>query len=300
MFRTSTVRCVCGFVVAMLGAVSGAAQGESPALVQPPSQERHPGKIVWLDLVTPDVPGAERFYGGLFGWTFQDLSTGDRAYALALADGVPVGGLAQRPIKPGHQRRAAWLTLLSVPDVDAAARLVVAQGGRVLAAPGTYAWRGRQAVFADPQGAVFAALQSSSGDPPDVMREPGEWIWGSLLTTDPHAAAAFYQAVFAYQVFDPASGDGVEHVLLASDHYARASANELPAGSTKARPHWLNFVRVTSAARAAAEVTALGGRVLVAPHSDRHGGLTAVAADPDGARFGLLEWSGEGSKGMPK
>jgi predicted enzyme related to lactoylglutathione lyase len=39
-----------------------------------------------------------------------------------------------------------------------------------------------------------------------------------------------------------------------------------------------------------AKVVALGGRVLVKPQIDRHGGKVAVVADPFGAPFGLLEW----------
>src|ERR1700680_1761713 len=66
-----------------------------PPIQAPPTQEHHPGKVIWVDLVTPDLDGAKRFYGGLFGWTFRDVSIGekDKAYALALLDGQPVGGL---------------------------------------------------------------------------------------------------------------------------------------------------------------------------------------------------------------
>lgn len=43
-----------------------AAPFELPALEQPASQERHPGKMIWVDLVTPDLAAAQRFYGALF------------------------------------------------------------------------------------------------------------------------------------------------------------------------------------------------------------------------------------------
>jgi hypothetical protein len=42
--------------------------------------------------------------------------------------------------------------------------------------------------------------------------------------------------------------------------------------------------------------TQLGGRVLVEPRVDRHGGKVAVVADPFGAPFGLLEWPESESK----
>jgi predicted enzyme related to lactoylglutathione lyase len=34
----------------------------------------------------------------------------------------------------------------------------------------------------------------------------------------------------------------------------------------------------------------LGGRVLVPPRMDRHGGMIAIVADPVGAAIGLFDW----------
>jgi len=287
------------FGVAAMG-TGVAAPIELPPIVQPASGERHPGKVIWTDLVTPDLAGAKRFYGALFGWSFRDIPGEERNFSLALLNGEPVGGLIQRAIQPGAPRQPNWLAFISVADVTEAQRVVLAHGGRVLSAPRTYPQRGRQAVFADPHGAPFAVLQSSSGDPIDELADPGEWIWSSLLTPDPDKDAAFYQAVFGYEVFDLPSDDGLEHVLLANDDYARVSLNALPPGGTKGQPHWLNFVRVISTTDAAAKVIALGGQILVAPHLDRHGGLVAVAADPAGAPFGLLEWPAANSKEVVK
>jgi len=166
--------------------------------------------------------------------------------------------------------------------------------------PRSYLRRGRQAVFADPEGAVFGVLASSSGDPSDSLAAPGEWIWSSLHAQDPDKDAAFYQALFGYDVFDVPSDDGLDHVILSTDDYARASINALPSHSSRRHPHWLNFVRVVDAVDVAAKAVALGGRVLVEPHIDRHGGKVAVVADPTGATFGLMEWSDTDSKKEPK
>lgn len=281
-------------------AAAMAAPPELPALVQPATQDRHPGKVVWVDLVTPDLDGARRFYSGMFGWTFRDVSSGNKDFVLAMLDGRPVGGLVQRSAPKGEHRQPAWLTFISVRDVGEAERQALSHGGKVLSKIREYPQRGRQEILADPQGAVFAVLQSTSGDPADVLAEPGDWIWSTLITSDANTGAAFYQALFDYEVFDLASDAGRVHVLLATDGYARASANSLPADPGKRHPHWLNFVRVVSAKDAAAKAVALGGRVLVEPHADRHGGMVAVVADPSGAPFGLLEWSDTESKEVEK
>jgi predicted enzyme related to lactoylglutathione lyase len=277
-----------------------AASFELPPINTPATAEHHVGKMVWADLVTPDLAAAERFYGGLFGWTFRTIHTGDSDYAVALADGRPVGGLFQKPIPAGEHRQSAWLTFISVRDVDGAKRAALAHGAKLVSDSKSYPERGRQAVLSDPDGAVFAILASSSGDSPDFLAEPGEWIWSSLLAHDAGAAAAFYQQVFSFDVFDLASDDGLEHVILSSDDFARASVNSLPADSKRRHSHWLNFVRVTDTVGMAAKVVASGGRVLVDPHVDRHGGHVAVVADPAGAPFGLMEWTSGDSKAEPK
>jgi uncharacterized protein len=293
-----------GLLAALLG-VAGAAPVvasplELPAIVEPASQENHVGKVVFVELVTPDLAAAKQFYAGLFDWTFRDIQTGGTEYAEAFLDGRPVAGLFHKEVPAGEHRQPAWLTFIAVRDVDAARMIALQHGAKVLFEPHSIPNRGREAVFSDPQGAVFAVLASSSGDPSDILAAPGEWIWSSLRTSDPGTDAAFYQTLFDYEVFDLPADDGVQHLLLASDNYARASVNTLPPNRPNAHPHWLNYVRVEDAVMTTAKVVALGGRVLVEPRVDRHGGKVAVVADPLGARFGVLEWPDTESKEVPK
>ena len=277
-----------------------AAPLQLPAIVEPASQEHHVGKLIFVELVTPDLAAAKQFYGGLFGWTFRDIQDGGKEYAEVLLDGRPVAGMIQKKLPASEHRQPAWLSFFAVGDVDAAKKVALENAAKVLFEPHSIPDRGREAVFADPEGAVFAVLASSSGDPPDVLAAPGEWIWTSLFSSDADADAAFYQKLFDYEVFELPSSEGAQHLLLASDNYARASINTLPSNRPNARPHWLNFVRVKDAAEMAAKVVALGGRVVVEPRVDRNGGKVAVVADPLGAHFGLLEWPDTESKEVPK
>jgi predicted enzyme related to lactoylglutathione lyase len=300
---TSLLRLLlAGLLTVTLGvAPAQAAPFDLPPLVDPPSLEHHEGKIVWADLVTPDVEAAKTFYGGLFGWTFRELEAGPKDYSLALLQGRPVAGLVRRTEPPGERHQPAWLTFLSVSDIERTKRTALANGGRQVSELQNYPRRGRQVMLADPKGAVFAILQSDSGDPPDVLANPGEWIWSALLTSDAETEAAFYQMLFDYEVFEAEEGQSSEHLVLATDAYARASCNAFPHDSAKRYPHWLNYVRVINVAETAAKARQLGGRVLVEPHPDRDGAPSAVVADPAGAPIGLLEWAeDENSPGAPK
>lgn len=258
------------------------------------------GKIILVELVTPDLAATKQFYSGLFGWTYRDVAGTAIGYAEASVNGHSVAGLVHRPVRAGEHRQPAWLSFFAVSDVDAAQKTAVQRGAKELFAPHSFPDRGREAVFADPQGAVFGILASSSGDPPDFLAGPGEWIWSSLLTTDPESAAGFYQSLFDYEVFELPASASAQHLLLASHNYSRASVNTLAGTPPNARPYWLNYVRVEDTAAMAARVVALGGRVLVEPRLDRHGGRVAVVADPFGAPFGLLEWPETGSKEVTK
>jgi len=269
------------------------------ASINPPrvrSDGGNSSKVIWVELVTPNLVATERFYTGLFGWSYREVVAGPTRYAVVLLDGRPIGGLFYKsPANPGFCQ-PTWLTFIAVSDLDATSRIALEHGAKVRFEPANYPQRGRQVVLTDPEGASFALLASSSGDPPDFLASPGEWIWTSVHVRDPAAEASFYRAVFGYDVVDVPSDDGLRHAILASEGYARASINALSDNAPQRHPYWLNFVRVLDAAAVAAKVWALGGRVLVEPHLDRHGGNVAVIAGPGGAPVGLMEWSAADSR----
>ena len=273
------------------GAPAWAASTDLPPLVAPASGEHHAGKLVFAELVTPDLVAAERFYESLFGWSFQNITTPAGFFGQASLNGQTVAGILQRPLSPG--RHPSWVSFIATADMEKAEALAVGNGAKLLLRSQSLAHLGQAAVLTDPQGAVFAMLASDSGDPPDVLADPGDWIWSSLVTADPQTAAAFYGTVFGDAVFDLPDASDARHLILASDGYARASVNPFPAGWTSPRPRWISYVRVDDAAAAVARVTALGGHVVLPPHPDRHGGKIALVADPGGALFGLLEWSAD-------
>jgi len=307
---SSVKRVAAGFPLHALAVLAGAvlpglgtaAAGlvDFPPLSDAATPAHLQGKIVWADLVTPNLAGAEAFYTGLFGWSMRAIHIGNTDYAVASADGRPIAGLVQKTLAPGEHKQPDWLTFIAVRDADAAVRAAAADGAKILSKPATYGGRGRQAVLAGPDGAVFAVLASNSGDPGDFLAEPGEWIWSALLTQDPDGAAKFYKAVFGYDVFDLPSDDGLEHVVLSSQDYARAGINSLPLDTHHRHAHWLNFIRVKDTPEAAAKAEALGGKILVEPRVDRHGGRIALLADPYGAPFGVMEWTDTDSKTEPQ
>jgi predicted enzyme related to lactoylglutathione lyase len=281
------------FALGLSGAL-GAASLDLPPLTSVAGSPHIAGKFVWADLVTDDVRTAAKFYGRLFGWTFRDLG----GYVIASNDERPLGGLLQRSL-PGSQSGAKprWIGYISVDDVEQTQRLVAEAGGRAIVSRLSLPRRGDQALFADPEGALFGVIKSASGDPQDFLPEPGDWIWMELISRDARKAGDFYQKVAGYEVLENTDSPRPGDYVFTSKGYARAAALTLPQGRSEVRPSWLPFVRVKSVGYCIAEAPRLGGKVLIQPKPELLDGKVAVLADPTGAAIGIMEWSGKALNG---
>ena len=283
-------------LAALLATPAGAAEPADrywPPIVDPPTNQHTPGRWVWGDLVTSDVAAAAEFYGKVFGWTFEtyggenDLDT----YTLALANGLPIGGMVfDQRAKKGHVPSARWIGLVSVPDVAAAAAAVSANGGKVVVPPKMLGERGETAVFQDPEGVPFGAVRSKHGDPADYAGDVNEWVWLDLWTRDVERATRFYSAVAGHRVV-PLEQEGLRSgAHLVSGNYARAGVMRL--NDERATPVWLPYVRVEDAKATAAAARAAGGKVLREPVSMGRA-VVAVIADPTGAPVGIAQIDAE-------
>ena len=109
-----------------------------------------PNPVTWFEIHTADPERAKAFYGGVFGWTFDDSLPG---YSMVgLGDGAPIaGGIAH---SDGQYPSEAVFNV-QVPDVPAAVDRVVEHGGSVVAATQTTPYGLSFAYVANPDGSVF-------------------------------------------------------------------------------------------------------------------------------------------------
>jgi len=287
-------RAAVATAVLFVGVNNGTAQGPAlPPLTTVSGSPRLPGKFVWADLVTDDVPAARNFYSQLFGWTMHNAGN----YTIAANDGRPLCGMFQKPRPADPNAKPRWFGYISVASIDRAQKAVVKAGGKVLAAPQKMPKRGEQAVFADAEGAIFGVVRSSAGDPEDFLPDPGDWIWIQLFSRDAKKATEFYKGVGGYEVIENNATNRLSDFILESGGYARATVRTIPSKEERIRPNWLPFVRVKSVGEVVAKAKLLGGKVLIEPKPEVFGGKVAVVADPTGGAIGLLEWSAELAKG---
>jgi predicted enzyme related to lactoylglutathione lyase len=262
-----------------------------------------PGVPCWIDTSQPDPQAAVDFYAGLFGWQFEDVMPPDApgSYFIARIRGGDVAAVSGIP--EGAPPTAMWNTYVWVDSADAAAAKVRDAGGRVVSEPFDVMGAGRMAVVADPEGAAFCVWEAKEHKGARVVNEHGSLNFNDLNTRDPHAARAFYGAVFGWQTLDMPGGFGMWTLPGYGDHLERSDpdlrtrmsevgapegfedvvASLVPIGDDQPA-HWNVTFAVDDSDAIAARAAELGGTVVVAPF-DAPWVRSAVIADPAGATF---------------
>ncbi len=116
-----------------------------------------PGALCWNELNVRDSEAARRFYGEVFGWTFDAQDTMGVEYTTcSLGDRAIAGIIRMNEQWPEHVP-AHWLPYFAVADCDATVVRAGELGANVAMAP-TDSPAGRFAALADPQGAMFAVI----------------------------------------------------------------------------------------------------------------------------------------------
>jgi predicted enzyme related to lactoylglutathione lyase len=280
-----------------------------------------PGVPCWVDASEPDPEAAVGFYGGLFGWEFEDTMPpgSEGQYFIARCEttgwslfdmsGDSRGGevAAIRSIPEGAPPTAMWNTYIWVDNADEAASKVRDAGGGVVMDPYDVMDAGRMAAFTDPEGAAFWVFEAKEHRGARVVNDPGSLNFNGLNTRDVEGARSFYGSVFGWQTL--ALDGGAEMFTLSGygdwlerEHHpdlrkrwAEAGAQERfedvvatinpIAGDQPDTPaHWSVTFAVADADATAANAIELGGKVIVPPFDAPWVRMTVIG-DPQGATF---------------
>jgi uncharacterized protein len=248
-----------------------------------------PGTPSWVDLTTPDLDGALRFYGGLFGWDFEDAGEEAGHYHMASVRGKRVAGLG--PAQPGSPPVAYWTTYLMGPDVDAHAAAIGDAGGTVMFGPLDVMGQGRMLVASDPEGAMFGIWQPQAHSGAQLVNENATLTWNERMTRDLDGTKRFYAAVFGVDYEDLPDTPASVYQLIKVGGNAVGGIFNMPADvPSEAPPHWLTYFWLDDVDAGFKRVRELGGKVLREPVDSPYGRYAPVE-DPQGATFCLIRGS---------
>jgi uncharacterized protein len=262
-----------------------------------------PGVPCWVDTSQPHPEAALDFYGGLFGWEFEDVlpQGSEGKYFIARLGGGDVAAVGSIP--EALPAVATWNTYIWVDSADETGAKVREAGGDVVMEPFDIMDSGRMAVFTDPEGAAFCVWQAKEHKGATIVNEHGSLNFNGLNTRDVEGAKSFYGSVFGWTVLDlpgaemwtlPGYGDHLESFTPGLREQVAevggpegfedvvASINPIPDDQPDTPPHWSVTFAVDDADATAAKATELGGNVIVAPFDAPWVRMTVIN-DPQGA-----------------
>jgi predicted enzyme related to lactoylglutathione lyase len=261
-----------------------------------------PGVPCWVDASEPDPEAALDFYGGLFGWRFDDALPSDSESKYFVGRGEVASSsifdlsgqtltgdvAAIRSVPEWAPPTAMWNTYFWVDSADEAASKVGDAGGGVLVKPFDFMDASRVAVFTDPEGAAFGVWEAKEHQGAGLVNDPGAVVFNGLNTRDVEGAKAFYGSVFGWRTGSigagaegwtlPGYGNWLEreHHPQLRKQMANAGAPEgfedvvgsiIPIADDQpdTPPHWSVTFATGDADATASKATELGGKVIVPP-----------------------------------
>jgi hypothetical protein len=246
-----------------------------------------PSTVSWVDLQTPDLDKARKFYGELLGWSFvggDDPNAG--FYTMAQLGGRNVAGLAK--LRPGSPFPPMWSVYLAVENADEIARKITEAGGKVVVPPMDVMEEGRMAYFADPTGAHFGVWQGRRHQGAQVIEEPGAMVWHEVYTRDLAKAQPFYMSVFGLEK-RRLDAPGIDYWPLQKGGRTVFGSMQMSAQFPPEVPsHWNTYFAVTDTDATAKKAGELGGQVMAPPFDTPYGRM-AVLVDPAGAAFCVIK-----------
>jgi len=241
---------------------------------------------MWVDLATPDVEAATRFYNQIFGWTSQDLGEEAGHYNMFFRNGKSVAA-ATPPMTPNQP--PSWSTYIATANAEDTANKVKEAGGQVLMAPFQVMDQGTMGAFMDPTGAVFCVWQPAAMTGAELVNESGSFSWNELATRDMDAARSFYTRVFPWTAKANDMPQGGQYIEWQVDGRSIAGGMTMgPQFPAEVPPHWLVYFTVDNTDDVVKRAPELGGKVL-SPAMDIPQGRFAVLADPQGAAFAVIQ-----------
>jgi len=123
-----------------------------------------PNTYSWNELMTRDVDAALKFYGDVFGWTYeaQDMGPMGTYHLIAGGEHGGLGGIMAMPPDLPAQVPNHWGVYFTVTDAAVAVAAITGAGGQIVNGPMTIPGVGTMATAHDPAGGSFSVMQPES------------------------------------------------------------------------------------------------------------------------------------------
>ncbi|SRR5258708_6387422 len=245
------------------------------------------GTFSWADVASTDIEKSKKFLTALFGWTSQDMPTGEGRpdYTMFYLDNKVVAGGSPTfmPNMPSF-----WNNYVSVENVDEVVANVEKLGGKVTMPPMDVLDSGRMASIQDPTGANLSLWQPKKHIGAAIVNTVGAMSWNELYTKDVEKAKQFYADLlgWTYEVDEKNNS----YIMIKNKGRSNGGIFAMTPEMGTMPPNWTVYFTVKNLDESLAKVKELGGQVYMGPKEISIGKI-AMIADPAGAAFMMIEMS---------
>jgi predicted enzyme related to lactoylglutathione lyase len=249
------------------------------------------GEVTWTDYQATDRTKQSPFYEDLFGWTFEDMPTGEGRpdYRMYYKDGVVVAaGNQMMPDMAASGMPPFWAVYIATPDADATAAKAVELGGSIVMPVMDVLDSGRMGAIQDPTGGTVFLWEKNTFAGAATFMTTGAISWADLSTRDPEGAAAFYSELFGWEIQRLENGP-MPYWQVSVEGEGQGGIMSMPEMmADEVPPFWLVYFGTDDLGESVDRAVALGGDAVTQPTDIGQGMSFTVMMDPSGAAFALL------------
>ena len=254
-----------------------------PAVEQTQSTMNDYGKIVWYNLVTPNIEESKQFYGSIFDWSFQDINLKGQKFVIIKYKSDPIGSMLELP----NADASIWLASVSVGNVKDIVKKYTANGGRLLIDSFNVNGTGDQVILEGPLGEKMAYINNPASPISLIDNGPNQWIWTELWSTNTDTSKAFYEKVWNIKTKASKVKDRPYwYFEKDSVKVAGMITNPVEGASTQ----WVPYVNIANIANLNKKLEALEANIMLAPE-DTDSGSIVIFQDLHGATLCAQNYS---------
>ncbi|HSW96857.1 MAG TPA: VOC family protein [Candidatus Saccharimonadales bacterium] len=245
------------------------------------------GTFSWADVYSTDIAKTKTFLTSLFGWSSQDMPTGEGKpdYTMFSLDGkyVAGGGPGFIPNMPSF-----WASYVTVDNVDDMVAKAEKLGAKITMPAMDVLDAGRMANIQDPTGANLSLWQPKKHTGAQIINTAGAMCWNELYTKDIEKAKQFYGDLFGwtYEIDEKNNG----YTIIKNNGRSNGGIFSITPEMEAMHPNWLVYFTVKNLDESLAKVKELGGKIYMETKEISIGKIATVA-EPTGAAFMIIEMS---------
>ncbi len=210
----------------------------------------------WVDVTVETTEQRDALmssFTSLYGWTWEVGGEEMGHYSIAQYESAPVFGVGVGPGGAG-----AMVPYFATDDINATAAKAAELGGTVFMGPMEVPEAGTMALVTDPTGAVHGLWQAGNFKGFGVAYEANAAGWFDHASSDPAAAAAYYQGLTGHSVIE--SEPGMRVLSAGEQWFASVSENQVDERTTA---QWNSIYVVETLEAARNKIRELGGTIVL-------------------------------------